>query len=91
MNDYYIVNLPKLFTKSDPTHPYGILKVKTISGGQLEVMVANYAYNRPGGAQQAITKHETTQAGYFAAESFSIDAGDLKKLKADGALHSIKR
>jgi hypothetical protein len=91
VNDFYIVNLPKLFTKSDPAHPYGILKVKAVAGGKLEVVVGNYAYNRSDGARKAISKRETVQAGYFATESFSIDAGDLKKLKADGALHSVKR
>lgn len=91
VNDYYIVNLPKIFPKADGAHPYGILKVKNISGNRLEVVVANYAYNRADGARQSISKHETDQAGYFAPEPFSLDAGDLKKFKADGALHAIKR
>lgn len=91
VNDYYIVNLPKLFAKADTAHPYGILKVKNVAGGRIEVMVSNYAYNRSDGPRQAITKHETDRAGYFAAETLSFDAGDLKKYKASGALYSIKR
>jgi hypothetical protein len=91
VNDFYIVNLPKLFTKSDPAHPYGILKVNAISGSRLEVIVGNYAYNRAEGARKAITKRETAQGGYFAPEPFSLDAGDLKKFKADGSLYAIKR
>lgn len=91
VNDYYIVNLPKLFPKADGAHPYGILKVKAISGSRLEVIVANYAYNRASGARQAITKHETDRADYFSTDPLSFDAGDLKKFKADGALYAIKR
>ena len=91
VNDYYIVNLPKLFTKGDTAHPYGILKVRSISGTKMEVVVSNYAYNLPAGARNAITKHDTERADYFAAAPLSMDVGDLKKFKASGAIYAVKR
>jgi hypothetical protein len=90
-NDFYIVNMPKFFPKADGVHPYGIMKVKNISGSRLEVIVGNYVFNRLDGAQKAITAHEVDRPGYFSGEPLFLEAGDLKKYKTSGALYTIKR
>ena len=91
VNDYYIVRLTKLFEGQDTKHPYGILRVKSISGGSVELIVGNYAYSSTSGARKAISKGETGKAGYFGAEPISLNAVNLPGLKGDGVIKSVKR
>ena len=91
VNDYYIVKFGEFFKYDDNKYPYGILKVTNISGGTMEVLVSNYAYESSSGARQAISKGETGKKEYYSQGTLQLNVSSLQQLKTSGAIRSVKR
>jgi len=90
-NDYYIVNFTKIFDDATSEYPYGIIKVTSVNGDQVELLISQYSYNIVRGASEAIGSREVDKPDYYVDEAVQLSVSDLLALKAEGAIHSIKR
>lgn len=88
VNDYYIVDLTKVFPESDPSYKYGLMRIKQVSSQRVEFQVGNMAYNKASGVRKDIRDNKASSDGYYDKEPFYME---LSKLKATGAIYSIDR
>ena len=92
INDLYSVNFNKIFPDDiDPKYMYGVMRIKSISSGQVEFQVSEIAYNKKSGVSKDIRKEKTSVDTYYANKSMFIEFKKLKSMKDSGAIYSIDR
>ncbi len=91
VGDTYVVKLARFAAGTDPKYPYGVLRVSSISGANLELQVGRFGYSGPTAAASAIRTGQIAAAQYFAAEPMTLPMRDLQPLKTQGAIHSVRR
>src|SRR6266568_561196 len=50
VGDLYVVKIGRFAKGSDPKYPYGVLRVASLAGANLELQLGKFGYNRPSGA-----------------------------------------
>ncbi|WP_207678894.1 hypothetical protein [Desulfonema magnum] len=90
-NDFYIVDFTKIFKDADSEYNYGIMRVKSVSGNMVELMVSKIGYMLSTGPARDIDKGKAKKNSYYAGETIHIDISGLGKMKEDGAICSVER
>ena len=90
-HDYYLVDFTKIFTRSDPEFRYGVMRIKSVSGEQVEMQVSNYAYSNRSGPRKAIRRQQASHSDYYVEQAVYFDLSEIQQLKASGAIYSVER
>jgi hypothetical protein len=90
-NDLYVVNVSGLLKNPESSFMYGVLRVKSVQGGQIEFDVPTVTYNKAAGATKDISNGKLSSPGYFTPQTLTIPVFEIQSLKKDGAIHSIER
>jgi len=91
VGDCYVVRLAGFVKSPDPKHPYGVVRVAQVAGESLELRLGTFAYSQARGADQAISRREITRADYFAPSPITLATADLKRLKQEHTIQSVRR
>jgi hypothetical protein len=91
VNDIYLVNFAELYNEADQTYKYGLMKVKAISGNEIELLVSTIGYSKPYGPSDDIRNHEANSRKYYADQTIILSHEQLKQLKSMGTIYSIER
>jgi len=91
VNDYYVVNLTKMYDEADAEYPYGLMRITDVSSNGIEMQVANMAYNKASGVQKDIRQGKASADTYYESEIIVLESADLQTLKNSGAIYSIER
>lgn len=91
VNDYYLVNFTKIFDEADGTFKYGLMRVKSVAGEEIELMVGTMGYNKTSGPRQDIKSLKVNEKDYYLDETFLTDVEALKQMKEEGAIYSVER
>lgn len=93
VNDFYIADFNRVFKDSDgdAEYKYGILRLKNVTGEQLEFQVSGTVYKRGSHANSAIIDGLADKDTYYSEELYSSDIVSLTNLNEAGAIYSIKR
>lgn len=89
--DCYAVKLASFVKNADSKHPYGVMQVSSVAGGQVELRVGNFGYASGSGALKAIRKGETARADFFGAARATVPIEDLPRLESSGVIYAAKR
>lgn len=90
-NDFYIVDITKIFKDADSEYSYALMRVKSVSGDGVELMISKIGYNLPSGPAKDIDNRKAGKDDYYAEETIRIGLSGLGKMKADGAIYSVER
>ena len=90
-NDVYVVNVSSLLKSPDSSYMYGLLRVRDISGDQIEFDIPNVMYNKSSGATKDLRNGKSSQPKYFAPTPIVLSREDISRLQQSGAIYSIER
>ena len=90
-NDLYVVNVAKLLKDPESSLMYGVMRVKSVQGDQIEFDVPTVTYNKAAGATKDISRGKVSSADYFAPRTLSLPIAEVRALRNDGAVHSVER
>jgi hypothetical protein len=91
VGDVYVVKLARFAQVGDPKYPYAVVRVSDVAGDSVALQLGTYGYERATGADRAISGGQLASADYFAPEPLTVPVQQLQPLKAEGAIHSVKR
>jgi len=89
--DLYVVNVASLLKNPESSVMYGVLRVKSVQGTDVEFEVPSVTYSKSKGATKDLRNGKLSDAGYFTPRTLTLTAAELKTLNTDGAIHSIER
>jgi hypothetical protein len=90
LGDTYVVDMSKLLKDGDSKFRYGVMRIKAISGSNVEFILPKVTYNK----LTAATRDQEVRAGddnYFSTSAMQVPLADLKQLQTSGAIHSVRR
>lgn len=91
VNDLYLSDYSKMFDWDDKEYRYGILKVKSVSDENVQILVGNMAYKLRASAKEDVLKNKVFKKDYFRDDMFSISREHLANLKNEKAIRSVIR
>lgn len=91
VGDCYVVKLAGLVKHPDPKHPYGVLRVASVSADRVELRVGGFAYSVASGADRAIRQGDLARADYFTPTPLTLATADLQRWKQDRTIQSVRR
>lgn len=89
-NDVYVVNVASLMKSPDSSRMYGLLRVKSVNGDNIEFETPRVTYNKVTGATRDLANGKTATPEYFEG-ALVLTRDDISRLEKDGAIHSIER
>lgn len=90
-NDLYVVNVAKLMKNPESSTMYGVMRIKSVRGGQIEFDLPTLSYNKITGATKDIDHGKVLQPGYFLPETVVMPNDKVRSLRNEGAIHSVSR
>ena len=90
-NDLYVVNVAKLLKNPESSLMYGVMRVKSVQGGEIEFDVPTATYSKAAAATKDISRGKVLSADYFASRTLSLPIAEVQALRNDGAIHSVER
>jgi len=91
VGDLYVVKLARFAGSAEPKYPYGVLRVKAVSGDKLELELGRYGYTGSSGAEKAIRASKHREPDYFTPQPLFVLVPELAPLKAQGHIQAVKR
>jgi len=91
VGDLYVVKLARFAEGTEPRYPYGVLRVKAVAAGKLELELGRYGYTGSSGAEKAIRASKHREPDYFTAQPLFLPVPELAPLKAEGHIQAVKR
>jgi hypothetical protein len=91
VNDYYVVKLTEIFEEADAEYPYGLMRITDVSSTEVEMQVANVAYNKASGVKSDIRQGKASADTLYGPETLVLELADLQHLNSSGAVYSIER
>jgi len=91
VNDFYIVNLSKMFKNVDSKCNYSIMRVRLVSKNAVELIISKIKYNLPTGSLKDIISGEANKDSYYTKKTIQILISGLIKLKEYGVICSVER
>lgn len=91
VNDLYIMNFSKLYDDFDSEYKYGVMRIKQISGTQVEFQVSKIAYNKAKGVRKDIRRDKVFADDYYDAEPMLVDISKLQEMKTTRAIYDVER
>ena len=91
VNDYYVVDLTKIYTEADAEYPYGLLRVSDVTTSGIEAQVGSMIYNMTSGVRQDIRDGKAAADDYYEPETQFFEMAELQDLMNSGAIRSIER
>ncbi len=89
--DVYVADMASLLKAPEAKQMYGLMRVRSVQGKQIEFDVPEVMYSKASGATKDLDRGKTAEAGYFAASSVVLGQDDIKKLRDQGAIHAVER
>ncbi len=89
--DTYLVKLTGLVEGVDSGHPYGVLRLESVSDGVAHFKIGKVTYNKAKGARKDISSHKADASDYYSEGTLDIEVAKLPSLKHDGAIQSVYR
>jgi hypothetical protein len=90
-NDIYVLNVASLLKSPEASSMYGVMRVRSVQGGNVEFEIPSVTYNKVSGPTKDIRNGKLSEAGYFTPQTLTLPAAELERLKKDGAIHSVER
>ena len=90
-NDIYVVNVSSLLNSPDSSRMYGLLRVRGVSGNQVEFDVPGVTYSKASGATKDLRNGKLSDAKYFAPAPIVLSVEEIHRLQQAGAIHSVER
>jgi hypothetical protein len=91
VNDLYVVNVAKLLKDPDSSFMYGVMRVRSVRGGEIEFDVPGVTYNKASGATKDISRGKVASPDYFAPKTLVLPVAEVQALRADGAIYLVER
>ena len=91
VNDLYVADFAKVFEDDIGSMRYGVMRVASVAGDQVELEVGQTVYNRSSGARSDVTSAAATLPSYYAKDHFTTDLAHLKSWDDAGGIRSVHR
>ncbi|WP_028104324.1 hypothetical protein [Pseudoduganella violaceinigra] len=89
-NDIYVLNISSLMKAPESSYMYGVLRVKSVDGNNIEFDAPRVTYNKVTGATKDVDGGKVARPDYFDG-SLVLSKADITRLQNEGAIHSIER
>lgn len=91
INDMYETDFTKVFEESDTEYKFGIMKVVSIDGDQIAVMLSETFYNKRSGPKQDISELKTSKPDYFSGDLLYFLIDELLELQKSNGIYNVER
>ncbi len=89
-HDVYVVNVASLLKSPDSSRMFGLLRVKSVNGNNIEFDTPRVTYNKVTGATKDLGNGKAATPDYFEG-ALVLTREDISRLEKEGAIHSIER
>ena len=91
INDLYVVDISTLMKNLERSPLYGVMRIKAISGDQVEFFLPKIGYNKESGASKDIRYGKAKNNDYYEGETLVFSVARLKTMRAKGDVKNINR
>lgn len=90
VNDLYVGDLSRLTNSTDRAAAYGVMRIKSINGDNIELWLPKLAYSKAEGAEKDV---RTSKVGddYFSTDTHTLSKSELAAKYDGGAISNILR
>ena len=89
-NDIYVADLASLLKSPESSTMYGVLRVRSVDGNNIEFDAPRVTYNKLKGATRDLSGGKVTSPDYFEG-SVVFTKEEIERLQKTGHIHSIDR
>lgn len=89
--DLYLANVSSLLQRPQSLEMYGVLRVRSVDGQQVEFDTPAVVYDKVSRAQKDLRSGKLTDASYFAGAPLVLARGEVAALHKHGVVRAIER
>lgn len=89
--DLYATDISRLVRGGDDKYRFGVMKIKSIAGANVEFVLPRANYNKITAATRDMSSESVGKPDYFSTSAVQVPIADLKELQDKGVIHSIRR
>ncbi|MGL4232601.1 MAG: hypothetical protein ACRCWJ_14655 [Casimicrobium sp.] len=91
VHDMYVVNVSSFLQNPPSSYMYGVMKVRSVSDGNAEVVLSGVSYSKLDSATQDVATDKVATPDYFNTNTLTIPVTELQAMRSNGTMYSAHR